>query len=88
MTKKKKRIPNVIHIFNQMKSIKTHFPQFEAIIKKDKLIVSGEIQPSPLHSLYKFNLVYEYGRSPNIYILEPKLRDRDDGEKIPHVYSD
>ena len=87
MPQKKKRIPNVIHIFNQMKSIKTHFPQFEATIKKDKLIVSGEIQPSPLHSLYKFNLVYKYGSSPNIYILEPKLRDRDDGEKIPHVYS-
>ena len=88
MPQKKKRIPNVIHLFNQMKSIKTNFPQFEVKIKKDKLNVSGEIQPSPLHSNYEFTLVYQYGRAPKIHIVSPKLKERANGEKIPHVYSE
>ena len=87
MPQRKKRISNCIYLFKQYQSIKKEYPQFKTIIKRDKLIVDGELQPSPLHQVYAFKMMYKYREYPRVYIVNPKLKARSDTEKIPHIYS-
>lgn len=41
----------------------------------------GKLQPTPESETYTVKIVYNKYRSPNVYVLKPKLM-----EKCPHIY--
>lgn len=79
-----------LEISLQLLSMKRDFPQLQSNLKrakgKSKLIVIGNIKPTPLSCEYKIRLVYDINSKPDIEILEPELTRNFNGEKIPHVY--
>ena len=47
---------------------------------------TGPLMPSPVSSTYTVEVSYRLGRAPTVRVLSPEVRDRGDGQPIPHVY--
>jgi hypothetical protein len=46
----------------------------------------GEVTPSSLSETYRVQMRYKIGEAPVILVLSPKLKPRDDGESISHIF--
>jgi hypothetical protein len=79
-----------IDVSLQYLSFRNDFPEMKSTLKrkngKSKLIVEGNIQPTPLSNNYFFRLLYENKIKPDIEIIKPKLIRNFKNEEIPHVY--
>lgn len=66
--------------------LKSKFPESKiALTKGTKLIWIGNLQPSHLSIVYKVQIIYRFGKRPEVRVLNPVLKTRL-GEKIPHVF--
>jgi len=50
------------------------------------LIAEGEVQPTAISETYHVRIEFEAGRSPNVWVLSPKLFCRVGTDRIPHMY--
>jgi hypothetical protein len=49
---------------------------------------SGEVQPTDLSDHYLVAIEYRLKQRPQVYVLAPELSDHENGERIPHLFSD
>lgn len=75
-------------IYKQLAGLKRDFPFGESkIINGKKLQWIGTLKSSPIGDEYKVKLIYETGKYPNVYVLEPSSLKLAEGKKsLPHVY--
>ena len=83
MIKKKK-----LTLYNQLAGLKRDFSFGESKIVNSKILQwIGTLKSSPIGDDYKVKLIYELGKNPNIYVLEPTPLKLFEGKKsLPHVY--
>jgi hypothetical protein len=65
-----------------------HFWGLEARIGPGALEAVGSVRPSPLAEKYMIRVVYQLGKPPKLWVLDPRLRRRSPEEPIPHVHDD
>lgn len=63
-------------------------PDFSYKINRGVLNGRAHIVPSAGCERYNFELTYRVGDFPKITIIDPALRRRPEGEKVPHTYGD
>ena len=63
-------------------------PDFSYRINRGVLNGRANIVPSAGCERYNFELTYRVGDFPKITIIDPVLRRRPEGEKVPHTYGD
>jgi len=79
---KKRLVP----ISQQVVAMNFVFPNFEAEWKKNTVVWTGELQPTPLSKNYTVEITYSLDMpQPQVLVLSPELTKRGDQE-IPHVY--
>ncbi|MBU8880105.1 hypothetical protein BGM26_14070 [Bacillus sp. FJAT-29790] len=75
-----------IPISQQIIAMNLAFPEFNVEWKKNTVIWTGNLQPTPLSKSYTVEISYSLDmQQPEVIVLSPKLTTRGD-EKIPHVY--
>lgn len=62
------------------------YPSFITRIRGAVLTVEGEMQPTGRSAAYKFRLEYEVWEPPRVWVLDPPLKPRVEGGRIPHMY--
>lgn len=82
-----RRINNKKTISQQLASLKARYRNFKSKIKRNTIIVNGQIRPTSRSEEYSFVLEYTLNSQPKIKITSPKLIRNDKGEKIPHMYN-
>lgn len=79
-----------IPIAIQQKLLEKAFPDSICKInpqKHSELIWTSYLRPTPLSSMYKVRMIYEFRKSPNVFVLDPKPLRRPLGESVlKHVY--
>ncbi|HLR70454.1 hypothetical protein [Pseudogracilibacillus sp. ICA-222130] len=77
---------NHIPISQQIIAMNLAFPKFKQAWKKNKVVWTGKLQPTPLSKSYLVEITYSLGMlQPKVLVLDPPLENRGE-EKIPHVY--
>jgi hypothetical protein len=77
-----------LSIGQQIGRMSSHHKGFRYSVKRNRVIWTGELQPSPLSRSYTVKLDYPHGGRPRIVILDPKLERGPQGQEIPHTFSD
>tara|TARA_R110001592_G_scaffold22786_1_gene90291 strand:+ start:2225 stop:2686 length:462 start_codon:yes stop_codon:yes gene_type:complete len=72
--------PAVHHLF-----LVKHNPNGESKVSRGRLLWEGYLTPTPLSQTYKVRIRYRPGDTPDVQVLEPKLRTSDH-ENLPHIY--
>ena len=63
------------------------WPSFDSrIIRRKKLMCTGELQPDPSFSTYEVRITLEFKRYPVSRVLSPCLQRRSESDAIPHVF--
>lgn len=78
----KKRLDPAVHGLYLDK----HYPNGQSKLSGGVLRWTGILKPTPLSAAYKVQVCYRPGKTPDVEVLEPKLRKGDAGE-LPHVYT-
>lgn len=75
-------------IYNQLAGLKKDFGFGESkIISGKTLQWIGILKSSPIGDEYKVKLTYEFGKNPNVFVLEPAPLKLAKGKtSLPHVY--
>lgn len=79
--KKKYHKPKNVTLGLQLFSIKQSFPGFEFYRNEDEDYWIGQLTPSG--NTYTVKIVYQYTRSPKVFIIEPTIL-----KAAPHIYPD
>ncbi len=74
-------------MYIQQNALQLMFRDSYITISSKRLIWKGYITPSPLSNTYQLRLVYEKGKNPKVFVLQPEL-SIPQGNKLPHVYSE
>ena len=61
---------------------------FEGRVQRQRLVMEGRIQPTALSTEYLVKIEHRADGSPNVWVLDPPIRGREDGTRVPHVYRD
>ena len=70
----------------QSVELRSKFPESKiALTKGTKLIWIGKLHPSHLSIVYTVQIIYQFGKRPEVRVLDPVLKTRP-GEKIPHMF--
>lgn len=67
--------------------MRAQHPQFIGRIDRCAATWTGEIQPTAMSAKHTVRIVYQWSQAPRVTVLTPPLRDRGDGQRIPHLYS-
>ena len=78
---------NIVSIPQQLATLRRDYPQFKSKITRNKLVVTGKLQPTARSPLYSFLLQYSLSKKPSIRIVSPRLVRNEQNEIIPHMYS-
>lgn len=63
------------------------FPSFRQVHRGNPFVWVGTLQPTPTSEIYTVQITYEHGTSrPKVEVLNPPLRTRGDGVRIPHTF--
>ena len=71
---------------DQAARIRAAFPRFRAWAEGSTVRAEGDIQPSELSAVYRVGIEYELGLTPDVRVLSPAIKTRDDRTSIPHMY--
>lgn len=75
-----------MHLRRQAAEVQRVWPSLTAQSSGNRLVIAGEVQPGQLFETYQVRIIYTYGGVPEVFVVEPALRSRDDGQQIPHIY--
>jgi hypothetical protein len=82
------KIPNNRNVYSilliQKKYIEMHFQYLKCTISRNTLKCTGILQPHNKCDSYKIRIIYEVGKKPKIYILNPQINYNDQ----IHLFSD
>jgi hypothetical protein len=78
--------PRRLSVREQGAHFKRLWPAFETALKGGKLVCRGIIRPHPLARAYRVRIEYSMGSSPRVFVEEPELIPRHEGEPVPHTY--
>lgn len=48
--------------------------------------LEATVRPTPLSQEYHVRIEYSVGSAPDVWVLSPPVKPREDGEPIPHMY--
>lgn len=71
----------------QVAYLRLHWPSFRSERRGATLTARGTLQPTEISELYEVEVTQHGGGAPEVRVIEPKLCGREDGEPIPHMYS-
>jgi hypothetical protein len=74
--------------YEQLAMMRLVHPRFQSTVHKGLLVCRGSIRPTALNATYKVRLEYRVWDVPRVFVIEPALRERKPGERIPHTYTD
>jgi len=77
----------VLGLGEQLAFLRLWWPSYRCEICDGTLSAIGQLQPSELSDTYTVCVNQKGGRSPEVKVLDPELRQGRNGEKIPHMYS-
>jgi hypothetical protein len=66
--------------------MKLWWPDFATSVRSGKLTAVGDLVPSPLSATYTVRIALQGGGRPEVRVVSPELKARDDGGQIPHMY--
>lgn len=66
--------------------MKAQHPFFDLRLKYGAAVWQGGLTPTALSDTYRVRIGYRSGTSPEVSVIEPRLRRRDETEPIPHTY--
>lgn len=70
----------------QRELIQRRWPQFKCRGNYRTLVSVGKLQPTPLCEVYEVEISYKLQKTPEVYVLWPKLKCREGSTRIPHTY--
>ena len=76
----------VLGLGEQLAYLRLWWPEFRSRVRNGALVSVGKLCPSNLSTTYTVRVSQQGGASPEVRVLDPKLRCREDQEKIPHMY--
>lgn len=78
--------PRTLDLRQQRARMLFVWASFACQIRLQTLVCRGSVTPNPLARVYRVRLEYELGASPKVWVEDPPLEPRSQGEPIPHVY--
>src|ERR1700745_3294004 len=78
----------VLSVREQWARVRGLYPQFCCWVKDGVLLIEGDIQPTARGGVYRVRIEYHAGDPPQVRVQSPELRPREEGGRVPHVYSD
>lgn len=72
-------------VHEQAAFMRLQCPTFRTSIREGTLRAVGHLQPDPLCRVYEVQIEYSATNAPEVRVLSPNLKTRDD-EFIPHMY--
>jgi hypothetical protein len=69
----------------QALALRARFPGGKVKIRPTILVWTGDIQPTPLSSIYTVQITHRVGRLPRVVVVDSPLDGRP-GEPLPHFY--
>lgn len=76
----------VLSVHEQFGRMRLTYPNFRSRIQGGVLVVEGDISPTHRSLDYRVRIEYRAGEPPEITVLEPPLKPREEGGRLPHVY--
>jgi hypothetical protein len=63
------------------------WPSLSVVLGRGGLTAEGELQPTPISSVYRVSITYRLGRNPEAFVHAPALARRPErpDEPVPHV---
>jgi hypothetical protein len=77
----------VLSVHDQLARMRILYPQFRCWVKDGVLHAEGDIQPTMRSVAYRVRIEYCAGDPPQVRVLSPKLKPREQGGRLPHVYA-
>jgi len=73
----------------QANTLKSKYSDWDVQFDAVDLVATGKLRPTPRSETYtvEISLGIKKGSTINVKVLSPKLARKDDGEAIPHMYS-
>lgn len=75
-----------IGLNEQLAYLRMWWPSFNSRVRNGMLISEGNLLPGELCATYRVKITLSGGDTPEVRVLEPKLRPREEGGRIPHMY--
>ncbi len=63
------------------------WPEFRSHVRSGVLVSIGDLCPSELSATYTIRVSQRGGETPEVRVVEPHLKCREDEEEIPHMYA-
>jgi hypothetical protein len=76
----------VLGVKEQLARVRALYPQFHSGVDGATLTVEGLIQPTEASVPYRVRIEYAVGNTPQVTVVDPVLRPREENGRIPHVY--
>ena|ERR1017187_5086725 len=87
MARHKYKRPKWLTICQQDWWVRARYPQFRSASNRgDRIIWTGEIQPTARSARYHLEITYVVPQRPEIRVLAPELRRREGGQRLPHSF--
>lgn len=80
---RRKDLINKSIFIREKKFIEAHYDFLECTIKKKELTCLGYYKPTENSKMYKFKITYDGKYSPDIHVIEPKIKYNDDIHMYP-----
>ncbi len=61
-------------------------PQFSYRIQRDAVTWMGKLSPTDLSETYEVRIDCKQNERPQVWVMKPKLSQRDESKPIPHLY--
>jgi hypothetical protein len=77
----------ILSVGEQFARIRGLYPHFYCRATKNGLLIAeGDIRPTARSVAYRVRIEYRTYQPPDVYVLSPKLKPREEGGRLPHVY--
>jgi hypothetical protein len=77
-----------LSIARQAAALRADWPSLSVTAWRDELKAMGELQPTPISTVFKVSITYRVGDAPEAFVHSPALARRPErpDEPVPHVY--
>ncbi len=76
----------ILSIRDQLARMRMLYPHFHSWVNDGALFAEGDIQPTVSSVVYRVRVEYRAGEAPQVRVLSPELKPREEGGRLPHVY--
>jgi hypothetical protein len=70
----------------QVLRMASQYPRFASQMRRGTVNWTGTLNPTEMSAEYRIRIGYTLGSRPEVTALDPQLRRRPDGERIPHTF--